>query len=62
MPFIAVTSYLDNDIAHLADASILVGTESLPIGGGRSYEVLDAYFLLVSILFLKYSEYKRAYR
>lgn len=62
VPFIAVTSYLDNDIAHLADESILVGTESLPIGSGHSYEVLDAYFLLVSILFLKYSEYKRAHR
>lgn len=62
VPFIAVTSYLDNDIAHLADESILVGTESLPIGSGHSYEVLDAYFLLVSILFLKYSEYKRSHR
>lgn len=62
IPFVSVTSHIDNDIARLADESIFVNTGTLIGNQGHNVEISDGFFLLVSILFIRYREYKQQQR
>lgn len=57
IPFVTITSFSENQISQLSDDSIFINLERLSLGKGNYYDILDAYFILVSILFLRYTEY-----
>lgn len=59
VPFVVITSFSENQIAHFSNENIFVNLEQVPIGNWKKYSVLDPYFILVSILFLRYMEYKQ---
>jgi len=59
VPFVVITSFSENQIAHLSNENIFINLDQVPIGNGKKYSVLDPYFILVSILFLRYMEYKQ---
>lgn len=58
VPFITITSFSENPISHLSNENIFVNLDRVPIENCKEYSVLDPYFILVSILFLRYMEYK----
>lgn len=58
VPFVSITSFLDNDISHLSSERIFVNLDDIELGDGKSYRVCDPYFMLVSILFMRYEEYR----
>jgi RpiR family glv operon transcriptional regulator len=57
IPFVSITSYIDNEIAKLANESIFVNTGEIEISENHTLEVADGFFLLASILFLRYCEF-----
>lgn len=57
VPFVTITSFSENHISHLSNDSIYINLEQLTLGNDHYYNVLDSYFILVSILFLRYMEY-----
>lgn len=60
--FVSLTSSHESEISHLSDEAIFVEDASIALGGGRTFEVLEPYFVLVGILFLRYGEYMRGKR
>lgn len=59
IPFVAITSFVESKISQLSNENIFVNLDQVPVGSNKEYNVLDPYFILVSILFLRYMEYKK---
>jgi len=57
VPFVTITSFSENKLSRLSDESVLLNLEQLSLGNGNYYNILDPYFVLVSVLFLRYMEY-----
>lgn len=58
VPIISITKLKNNELARLSKENIYITTSKLNIGTEREYEATTAYFILVEILFAKYSVYK----
>ncbi len=58
IPFVTLTSLTDSDISHLSDESIFINVDSIALGGGQSFDVMEPYFMFVGIMFLRYCAWR----
>lgn len=60
IPFVTITSLGENELARLSTESIYIHTPEIELRSDINYQILDAYFILVDILFLNYILYKES--
>ncbi len=58
VPIISITKLKNNELARLSKENIYITTSMINIGNEKEYEATTAFFIIIEILFIKYSIYK----